>query len=103
MAIALETFFDNDAAISVGALPTGLTVTWFIAAAADSNTAVHSDVSGTLTEDSGPPVLYAGVLEGSAITERLVADTQYFLVIRVAQDLRVVGSFTVRAVRLANA
>jgi hypothetical protein len=115
MAIDEELYADNDAAIEVTDLPTGLTVEWGIvplgpggappgpAVALD---AIHADVSGTLTEDPGPPVRYHGVLEGSAITARLLptyADMEVALLVRAGQDVRVYGLTTVRAARLARA
>lgn len=104
MAIDPEIYFDNDADLLIEDLPTGLTVDWFIGTTNAAATAVHVDVSGTLVEGVGAAsaVIYTGVLEGAAITANLTAGTEYFLIIKIGQDLRVYGATTPLAVRLAN-
>ena len=102
MSIAAEIYHDNDAAISIADLPTGLTVEWFVGATAAATTPVNAAVSGTCGEAGDPPV-YTDVLEGAAITDHLTADQEYFLIVKVGQDLRVYGATTARALRLANA
>jgi hypothetical protein len=114
MAIDDEIFADNDADIVVDDLPTGLTVEWGIVAMGGGGvppgpavalTSINAAVSGTLAEAGSPPV-YSGVLEGAAITAHLLptyANQQVALVVRSGQDVRVYGTTTVRASRLANA
>jgi len=102
MAIAAEIYHDNDADVVITDLPTGLTVEWFIGATAAATTPVNAAVSGTCGEAGDPPV-YTDVLEGAAITDHLTPDVEYFLIVKVGQDLRVYGTTTVRALRLANA
>lgn len=98
-----EIYHDNDAAILVEGLPSGLVVEWLIGATAGASAAVGG-CSGTLTEgvDGDAQVIYTGVLQGSDITDDLTPDTAYFPIIKVGQDLRVYGTTTCRAVRLAN-
>jgi hypothetical protein len=114
MAIDPEIYCDNDANIVVDDLPTGLTVEWGIVPLGVGGIApapsvpldtINAALSGTLAESGTPPV-YAGVLEGAAITAHLFGayeDEQVALVVRVGQDLRVYGTTTVRRGRLANA
>jgi hypothetical protein len=114
MAIDPEIFADNDADLLVEDLPTGLTVEWGIVAMggggvppgpAVSLTSINAAVSGTLSESGSPPV-YTGTLEGAAITTHLLptyTNQQVALVVRAGQDVRVYGTTTVRAARLANA
>jgi hypothetical protein len=52
---------------------TGLTITAFISATRNQTTAtaINPDLSTTLTEDPALSGIYTGVIQGSAITERL--------------------------------
>jgi hypothetical protein len=104
-----DVFADNDAALTVSDLPSGLTLEWGVVPhpvgqtdPSTALTAIHPDVSGTCTEQPGAPITYTAVLEGAAITARLLPqyrDRLVALVVRVGQDLRVVRTLRVRAAR----
>ena len=89
---------DNDADLSVAHLPAGLTVTWHVASAANSNTAIGS-LSGTLARTGER---YTGAIPGAAITANLTNDTVYYVVVRSSTALRIVATVTKKAVREAN-
>jgi hypothetical protein len=128
MAIQEEIYGDNDANVGAIDLPTGLTVEWGIVALGAGGTApdntvaidsIHADVSGTMAEtgtkpawmvakgypDSSTGRYYDDVLEGSAITARLLPaykDETVALLVKVGQDVRVYGTTTVRDGKLVT-
>lgn len=103
MAIASELFPDNDAAITVTDLPTGLTVNWLVAATnSPTATAINGALSGFMTEDPATAGRYTATVQGADITTYLVptyTNQTVYVIIKVGQDVRVSMPTVVRASR----
>lgn len=110
-----EIFFDNDFNVNAGevgaplqtrASTTGVvtnfagqTITCFISTTKDATaTAIHADLSITLTEDGSNPGVYWGGFSGDKITLRLagLVDTKVYVIFRSGQNYRRVEEVMVR-------